>query len=340
MKTTTYIIDKAPDGTPIHAICLTNSNGASVRLTNYGARLLEVRVPDRDNRLDNVLVTPDDILNDTFYMGATIGRFANRIGSAKIVIDGTTYQLDKNDGRNTNHGGFAGFDRRAWQWEEIEGGVRFTLVSPDGEGGYPGTETVSVEYRWDEGNRLTIHYHGTTDSATYLNMTNHAYFDLSCNNGKQKGAIYRHELLINSHKILDTTPDFIPTGKKVFVDGTPFDFTIAKAIGTDIHADNEQLRWNRGYNHCYVLKEAKSDTIVDAATLHDPDSGRWLKVQTDLPAILLYTAGYYPTPDCAVCLEAQYYPDTPSHPDFPSCLLRPDEIYNHTTIFTFGCEKL
>lgn len=216
--------------------------------------------------------------------------------------------------------------------------MRFTLVSADGEGGYPGTVTVSVEYLWDDDNRLTIRYHGTTDRATYLNMTNHAYFDLGGNNGKHEGAIYGHELKIPSHHILDTTSDFIPTGKKVIVDGTPFDFTKSKPVGTDIHADNEQIKWNRGYNHCYVLKEEKSGILVDAATLHDPESGRWLKVQTDLPAVLLYTAGYYTTPDCAVCLEAQYYPDTPSHPDFPSCLLHPGETYRQTTIFAFRCD--
>lgn len=320
-------------------ITLTNANGASVRLTNWGARLLEVRIPDREGHLDNVVVTPEDVIGDTFYMGATVGRFANRIGKAQIIVDGTTYRLDKNDGENTNHGGNIGFDRRLWQWKQTGNTARFTLTSPDGECGFPGTVNVSVEYRWDDDNCLTIIYDGTTDAATYLNMTNHTYFDLSCHNGKQQGAIYGHELQIRSHHILDTTADFIPTGKKVCVDGTPFDFTNAKPIGSDIHADNEQLRWNRGYNHCYVLKEEKSETMIEAATLRDPDSGRWLKVSTDLPSVLLYTAGYFPVPDSAVCLEAQYYPDTPSHPDFPSCLLRPGETHHHTTVFAFGCEK-
>ena len=281
-----------------------------------------------------MLVSPTDLLSDEFYMGAIVGRFANRIGGARLCIDGQTYELEKNDGQNTNHGGFSGFDRMLWDWEVLDEGVHFTRLSPDGEGGYPGNVRITVEYRWNDDNELSIRYYGTTDRATYLNLTNHAYFNL----GDKGEKITGHVLRIPSHTMLDTTPQFIPTGKQVKVDGTPFDFTFAKPIGQDLYANHKQLKWNKGYNHCYVLKTEKSPDMVEAARLSEPTTGRSLTVKTNLPSVLLYTAGYYVHPDTAVCLEAQYYPDTPSHPDFPSCLLRPGEEYRQTTVFRFDTE--
>ncbi|WP_456094840.1 aldose epimerase family protein [Paraprevotella xylaniphila] len=334
MRINTQVICNMPTGTPAYGFRLTNSTGAVVELTNWGARWLSAIVPDKHGEMANVLVRPTDLLSDGFYMGAIVGRFANRIGDARFCINGQIYQLEKNDGQNTNHGGFSGFDRMLWDWEILDDGVRFKRLSPDGEGGYPGNVHVTVEYRWTDDNELSIRYYGTTDKATFLNLTNHAYFNL----GGKKERITGHILHIPSHTMLDTTPQFIPTGKRVNVDGTPFDFTSAKPIGQDLYDDHEQLKWNKGYNHCYILKTEKSPDMVEAAWLSNPTTGRSLTVKTDLPSVLLYTAGYYVYPDTAVCLETQYYPDTPSHPDFPSCLLRPGEEYRQTTVFRFDTE--
>ena len=259
-----------PTGTPVYVFRLTNSTGAVVELTNWGARWLSAIVPDRNGEMANVLVSPTDLLSDEFYMGAIVGRFANRIGGARLCIDGQTYELEKNDGQNTNHGGFSGFDRMLWDWEVLDDGVRFTRLSPDGEGGYPGNAHISVEYRWNDDNELSIRYYGTTDRATYLNLTNHAYFNL----GGKREKITGHVLRIPSHTMLDTTPQFIPTGKRVKVGGTPFDFTSAKPIGQDLYADHEQLKWNKGYNHCYVLKTEKSPDMVEAARLAKEEEKR------------------------------------------------------------------
>ena len=258
--------------------------------------------------------------------------FANRIHQASFSIEGTTYLLEKNDGENTNHGGLSGFHKKIWQWKRTDSGIRFLLHSPDMEGGYPGNVQAEVEYQFTETNELTISYHGTTDRPTYLNLTNHAYFNLS----GDKRKITEHELMIPAARILETTSQFIPTGQAQDVKDSPFDFSTSRSIGAHLYDDNEQLHWNKGYNHCYILKEESSDTLLTAAVLSDPFSGRRLTVRTDLPGVLLYTAGYLaPTPDIGVCLETQYFPDTPSHPHFPSCLLMPGEEYRHRTIYTF-----
>lgn len=335
MKVTHKIEAFTQSGEPVLKFTVKNSSGAIVEFTNWGARWITAVVPDINGILANVLIGPEKFsgyLSDTYYMGATIGRVANRIANASFTINGETYLLEANDGRNTNHGGYSGFHQKIWQWEELPDGVRFHLNSPDGEGGYPGNVSITTEYRFNEKNELLVSHHAETDSATYINLTNHAYFNLS---GTRK-KIVEHWLQIPSDRILDTTSAFIPTGQQLKVAGTPFDFTTPKQIGRDLYSDNEQLRWNKGYNHCYVLKDEASPQIVHAATLYDPETGRQLILKTDLPGILLYTAGYYEEPDTAVCLETQFYPDTPSHLDFPSCLLHPGEIYEHSTLFSFG----
>lgn len=323
-----------PSGEPVYRIRLTNESGAFVEVTNWGARWITSMVPDANGRLANVLAGYDCIeeyLSDSYYMGAIVGRFANRIANARFTIHGETFHLEANDGHHTNHGGFSGFHNKLWEWQEIDGGVRLELTSPDGEGGYPGTIRVKVDYLWSEDNELSIRYYGQTDRPTYLNMTNHAYFNLTGRREK----ITSHYLTIPSEWILDTNSKFIPNGKKVSVLGTPFDFTHRKQIAKDLYAAHQQLAWNKGYNHCYVLKEASSPDLLTAASLCETESHRRLTVKTDLPGVLLYTAGYYARPDTAVCLETQYFPDTPSHPHFPSCLLNPGEVYDHLTVYRF-----
>lgn len=319
---------------PVYRFRITNSLGAYVELTNWGARWITAMLPDMDGKLCNVIQgydKLDEYLTDSYYMGAIIGRFANRISGASFAINGISYSLEANDGRNTNHGGASGFHQKRWQWELLPDGVCFMLCSPDGEGGYPGNLCITVEYRWNEQNELSICYHGVTDRTTYLNMTNHAYFNLS----GRKEKITHHRLTVPSRWMLDTTSECIPTGGEVEVAGTPFDFTTPTEIGKGLNADHQQLRWNRGYNHCYVLKRASSPDVLLAAQLYDPLSGRCLKVETNLPGVLIYSGGYLEHPDTAICLEAQYFPDTPSHTGFPSCLLKPGEEYQQQTIYKF-----
>ncbi|MCD8318520.1 MAG: galactose mutarotase [Paraprevotella sp.] len=335
MRIESMLTRQTGTGLPLCIFRLKNSSGAYVELTNWGARWLAAAVPDATGRLENVLLRPSRLWEDNFYMGAVVGRFANRIALAQFTLDGTIYHLEKNDGENSNHGGWSGFHQKLWNWSEQKDGVTFTVFSPGGEGGYPGNVQVTVTYRWNERNELRIDYRGRTDRTTYLNLTNHAYFNLSGKGEK----ITRHILRIPSHTILDTTKDFIPTCLRTDVYGTPFDFTEGKAIGKDLYTDHIQLRRNKGYNHCYILKSVPSDTITEAACLLDPDTGRTLTVETDLPSVLLYTAGYYFRPDTAVCLETLYYPDTPSHPDFPSCIIRPGQEYRQTTIYRFGIRE-
>lgn len=338
MKVTHKTETHTQTGEPVLRFTIQNPSGAIVELTNWGARWITATVPDANGILANVLKGYKELsgyLNDTYYTGATIGRFANRIAGASFTLGRQTFRLEANDGQNTNHGGYSGFHQKIWQWEELPDGIRFHLNSPDGEGGYPGNIRMTTEYRFNENNELSVRHQAETDRSTYINITNHAYFNLSGTNRR----ITEHWLHIPADRILDTTSGFIPTGERVRVTGTPFDFTIPKQIGKDLYADNEQLRWNKGYNHYYILKDESSPERIQAATLYDPDSGRHLIVKTDLPGILLYTAGYHKEPDTAACLETQFYPDTPSHPDFPSCLLQPGEIYEHYTLFSFGVSK-
>ena len=248
-------------------------------------------------------------------MGAIVGRFANPIGGARLSASMGKPTNWKNDGQNTNHGGFSGFDRMLWDWEILDDGVRFKRLSLDGEGGYPGNVHVTVEYRWTDDNELSI-----------LLLWNDRQGNLSESDepcllqfGRQKRANHRAHI---THPVTYDVGHHLtvhPYGKTGKCGRHAFRFYFSQALGQDLYDDHEQLKWNKGYNHCYILKTEKSPDMVEAARLSDPTTGRSLTVKTDLPSVLLYTAGYYVYPDTAVCLETQYYPDTPSHPDFPSC---------------------
>lgn len=224
MKIAHKIETYTSDGEPVLRFTVMNSSGVYMEFTNWGARWITASVPDVQGALDNVLIGYDSLagyLEDSYYMGATIGRFANRIADASFTIDRKTFHLEANDGNNTNHGGFSGFHNKVWQWEELPDGIRFSLYSPDGEGGFPGNIRVITDYRFNEDNELSVRHYAETDCATYINMTNHAYFNL-CGKGKK---ITEHRLHIPADRILDTTPAFIPTGKRMNVKNTPFDFT-------------------------------------------------------------------------------------------------------------------
>ena len=342
--------DYLPDGREVVAYTLKNTSGAYVKILNYGGILNQICVPDRDGKLADVICGYDTIegyLTAGGYQGALIGRFGNRIGQAKFVLDGKEYNLYKNDGDNHLHGGKDGFDKKFWDasaWE-INGTSYLALsyVSPDGEEGYPGTLTVKVVYSFTEDNTLTIEYHAATDKATVLNLTNHAYFNMA---GYENGRLEDQLLYVNADATTAVGAGLIPTGEIADVTGTPFDFRKEKTIGQDINADDEALILGAGYDHNFVLNN-KVGVVCHAATLSDPVSGRSMSVYTDQPCMQVYTANCINEDDapfkgnvpqkkrCAVCFETQHAPDAVNHPNFVSAVLRPGEIYHYTTIFAF-----
>ncbi|MCU6769708.1 galactose mutarotase [Barnesiella propionica] len=342
MKITKRVFGYAASGEPVFLFRLVLDNGAYAEICNYGATLVSVVVPGKKGRFNDVVLgytSLDGYISDTCYLGATVGRFANRIGDAQFHLNGKLYQLEQNDGENTNHGGFSGFHKKIWDYEIKDSGLVLTLESPDGEGGYPGNIRVEVSYTFTENMCLLIHYKGRTDRDTYLNLTNHAYFNLS-----GTGNILDHKLFIPSAYMLDTTQQYIPTGEMIPVRNTVFDFSAPMCLGTHIHEPLPQLIWNKGYNHCYEVRNNKK--IALAAELTCEESGRSLEVHTTLPGILLYTAGFLDSalpgksgsrysPYEGVCLEAQYFPDTPHHANFPSCLLTPVDEYDEQIEYRF-----
>lgn len=325
-------------------IRLAATDGSYIELTNYGATWVSAYMPDGAGVCNDILLgyaTLQDYLADTSYMGSTVGRYANRLRNASIVVDGTTYPLEANDGINTNHGGTSGWHRCVWQWCEIPNGVRFILQSPHLQGGFPGNVEAIVEYTMNDNHQVTIRHKATTDAPTHINMTCHAYFNLS----SRQESVDKHLINIFSNTILDTDATFIPTSRVVKVENTPFDFTRLRAIGERRNENNPQLQWNRGYNHCYPL--GKPGELHKAAYVELQETGRCMLVETTLPAVLFYSAGYLESsktgrcgtvhkPSTGFCLETQFYPDSPAHKDFPSTLLRPGEVYDYITKFTFG----
>ena len=333
-------------GKEVYLVTISHSSGACIKIMNYGATWVSALIPDINGTLADVLLgysTLEGYLSDTNCMGSTVGRFANRINHARFILHDQTYLLDKNDGDNNIHGGFTGFHHQVFDYEQTGDAVVFTYHSPDGEGGFPGNVTVKITYSFSDDLKVRIHYRATTDKDTYLNLTNHAYFNLS---GDEN--ILNHQLQISSDKILDTNDWFIPTGEYKPVEGTPFDFKVMKAVGENIHEQNLQLIRNRGYNHCYPLEfQVLKKQQLPAATLSDPTSHRQLKLFTTLPSVLIYTAGFLKSvlpgksgkkhhPFEGICLEAQFYPDSPNHPYFPTCLIQKNEVYHHEIEFHFS----
>lgn len=326
---------------------ISHDSGARIQITNYGATWVSAVVPDKNGNLGDVILGYDNLdgyLSDTNYMGSTVGRFANRINRARFILNGQPCFLDKNDGENTNHGGYYGFNSQMFDFEITEDTVVFSLRSPDGEGGFPGNVHIRVCYSFSADLRVLITFGATTDMDTFLNLTNHAYFNLA-----GSGNILKQQLQVSATEILETNEQYIPTGKLIPVAGTPFDFTKMRPIGDKINEDDRQLIWNRGYNHCYPINIIHSAAQPQpAATLFDPASGRRLRLFTTLPSVLVYSAGFLESrllgklglnykPVDGICLEAQFYPDSPNHPQFPSCLLRKDDVYDQVLEFQFSC---
>jgi aldose 1-epimerase len=340
-------IEKKPfgmaDKAPVTLYTLTNAEGNSVQMIDYGAIIVSIQVPDRQGKKVNVTAGFDSIdgyLQRHPYFGSTVGRFCNRIAKGKFTLEGKTYSLAINNGPNHLHGGEVGFDKKMWSVEELKSdtsvGLRFTLVSPDGDEGYPGTLTTIAEYVWDNSNALTLTFKASTDKPTVLNLTNHAYFNLA---GPGSGTVYNHELTLSADEYLPVDDTMIPTGQTASVVGTPLDFTSAHKIGERI----AELKATNGYDHCFVVRGATGQ-LRTAAFVIDPSSGRSMTVETTQPGVQLYTGNFlqgipgsanYKMHE-AFCLETQHYPDSPNQPNFPTTVLKPGEPFTEVTKFTFG----
>lgn len=344
------------DGEQVMLFTLTNANGMEVKITNYGGIITSVVVPDRDGNLDNVTLGFDNL--DAYvaghpYFGNITGRYANRIARGTFTIDGQIYYLALNNGPNTLHGGDKGFDKVVWAAEEVSGdgevGVKLSRVSPDMEEGYPGNLTVEVTYTLTNDNEIRIDYHATTDAPTHVNLTNHAYWNLA---GDGSGSIDDHVLTLMASHYTPVDANLIPTGEIAPVADTPMDFTTPHPIGERIRNDFEQLVLGRGYDHNFVLdRESADDTsLIVAAVVEEPESGRTLTISTTEPGIQFYSGNFldgtvigaagkmYRQGD-GFALETQHYPDSPNQPDFPSTLLEPGEEFNSTTVYAFSTSE-
>jgi aldose 1-epimerase len=338
------------DGRAVNLYTLTNSHGLEVRAMNYGGIIVSMRVPDRKGQFADIVLgheTLEGYLPNPPYIGAAVGRYANRIANGSFTLDGKTYTLPKNDGPNTLHGGVTRtFDKVVWDDEPLKGdtpGVRFTYLSKDGEEGFPGNLTAKVTYSLTDDNELEIDYQATTDKATPINLSQHSYFNLA---GEGSGEILNHELMLNADRFTPVDKNLIPTGELRPVKGTPFDFTTSTKIGARIDDNYEQLVLGHGYDHNFVINR-KGGGLELAARVYEPTSGRVLEVLTTQPGIQFYTGnfldgtvtgkqGHVYKHRNALCLETQHFPDSPNHPDFPSTILKPGKTFHEKAVFKFS----
>jgi len=340
-----------PDGANVDLFTLTNAHGLEVRVITYGAVIVSIKTPDRNGRFEDVVTgfdTLDDYRTRSRFFGAVAGRYANRIANARFTLDGRTYELAANNGRNHLHGGRVGFDKVVWKGSPFERngdvGVVLTYVSPDGDEGYPGRLEASVTYTLTPRDELIVAYGATTDKATPINLTNHSYFNLA---GGGSGTILQHLVTIDADRYTPTDETQIPTGELAPVAGTPFDFRAPSAVGARIDADDEQIRRAGGYDHNFVLN---GSGLRHAARVVDPSSGRTMDVATDQPGLQFYTgnrldgsavgkSGHVYARRTAMCFETQHFPDSPNHANFPSTILRPGQRFRSRTVFTFGVTR-
>lgn len=344
---------KTPDGNPVDVYTLTNSHGLEARVINFGGILLSLRVPDRNGKLDDVVLGFDSLepyfTNDPHF-GSIIGRYANRIANGKFTLDGVEYTLPKNNGPNTLHGGVKGFDKVLWQVEpsENEKGVALVLryTSKDGEEGFPGNLKTKVTYTLTDSDELAIEYEASTDKATPVNLTSHGYFNLA---GQGTGDVLAHELQINADRFTPVDKNLIPTAELRPVKGTPLDFAKSNPIGARINDNYEQLVLAHGYDHNFVINR-KRPGLELAARVHEPSTGRILEIYTTEPGVQFYSANFLDgtitgkqgrvyKQHYAFCLETQHFPDSPNHPSFPSTILRPGQTYDSRTVYKFSADK-
>ncbi len=333
---------------------LENESGMTVRVTNYGAIITSIIVPDRNGKRADVALGYDrveDYINavDKPYFGAVVGRYGNRIAKGEFTLDGETYSLLQNNGENHLHGGAIGFDKVVWAVDEYVEGKSLTLsyLAKDKEEGYPGNLELIIVYTLADDNSLVVDYHATTDKATPINVTQHTYFNLK---GEGQGTILDHKLMLNAKTFTPVDESLIPTGEMPAVAGTPFDFTTAKAIGHDIDQQNEQLVFGLGYDHNWILnKDGKEGELSLAAQVHEPSSGRVMEIYTTEPGIQFYCGNFLDgrlkgksgkpyVHRGGFCLETQHFPDSPNQPNFPSTILKPGETYESKTVFKFSAK--
>jgi aldose 1-epimerase len=342
------------DGRAVDAYTLTNAHGLEVKAMTYGGIITSILVPDRTGKLGDIVLGFDSLagyLKASPYFGAIVGRYANRIANARFTLDGRTYRVPANDGKNSLHGGTTGFDKVLWDAQPFHAdgavGLILTHTSPAGDQGYPGTLTARVTYRLTDKGELEVDYEATTDAATPVNLTQHSYFNLA---GEGTSDILGERLTIYADSFTPIDSTLIPTGKLVGVDATPFDFRVSTPIGARINGQDEQLARGRGYDHNFVLNGSPSlDHLVHAAAVLDPGSGRTLDVYTSEPGLQFYSgnfldgtlhgkSGHVYAHRSGFCLETQHFPDSPNQRAFPSTILKPGQTYRSKTVFVFGVQ--
>jgi aldose 1-epimerase len=344
------LFGKLKDGREVYEFTLKNKKGAEMKVITYGAAIVSLTVPDRKGKYEDVVFGYDNLdgyLQGTYYFGAVVGRFANRIDKGKITLEGKTYQLSVNDGPNELHGGKIGFDKVVWDAKTFQGkqgpSIELTYVSPDGEMGYPGKVTIHVTYTLTNDNSLKVYYEGTTDKTTILNPSQHTYFNLS---GNPNNTILTDQIKINADGFTPVDKGLIPTGKIEKVAGTPLDFKKLTAIGDRINDKNEQMEFGKGYDFNWVLNNYNGK-VREAAAVYNPESGRYMQVLTDQPGLQFYSGNFLNGLQAgkggvaykfrsALALEAQHFPDSPNKPKWPSVVLKPGQVYKQTTIYKFS----
>jgi len=338
---------RTPEGEEVSLYTLTNAKGLRARITNFGAILVSLHVPDRHGKLDDITLGFDNLegyIGQTTYFGATVGRYANRIGNAKFTLDGVEYKLAANNGPSHLHGGLKGFDKVVWKQEEVTASedlawAKMSYLSKDGEEGYPGNLHCTVTYTLTNEDELRISYEAETDKKTVLNLTNHTYWNLA---GQGSGNVLRHELMVNASRFTMVDKNLIPTGPTASVMDMPLDFLAPKAIGARIR----QL--SNGYDHNYVLK-GREGVLKECAQVHEPGSGRMMEIHTTEPGVQLYTGNFLDgsvvgkggnayDKNAGFCLETQHFPDSPNKPDFPSTILEPGQKFTSLTVHKFSAK--
>jgi aldose 1-epimerase len=338
------------DGVPVELYTLTNEMGMKVSIATYGGAVVSLTAPDRAGKFADIVLGCDDVRGyekQDAYFGALIGRYGNRIGGAQFTLDGVEYRLARNNGANTLHGGPRGFDKRVWHAREVDrpegSAVRLTYVSEDGEEGFPGNLSVTVDYILTAKNELTIAYTAETSRNTVVNLTNHSYFNLA---GQGEGDILEHGVMINADRYLPVDSGLIPTGELRAVKGTPFDFTNATTIGPRIGQNDQQLKFGKGYDHNWVLNRSNGG-MSKAAEVYEPKGGRVMEVWTTEPGLQFYTGNFL---DGTIhgkggrvyahrggfVMETQHFPDSPNKAGFPSTLLKPGTVYASKTTYKFS----
>ena len=339
------------EGKEAELISLINKNGMTVNITNYGASIVSIIVPDRNGNFEDVIIgynSAQEYADGTSYHGGTIGRFGNRIADGKFTLNGKEYRLALNYlGVNSLHGGNVGYNKRFWEIIEMqdsdEPSVSLFYTDLDGTENYPGTVDVTVKFTLTSDNEFKIEYFAKTDKDTIINLTNHSYFNLSGSKG-----ISEHLLKINAEYFMPTDKYFIPTGELASVYGTVLDFTEFRRLGDGLEKEYKELEYQGGYDHCFILKDPFK--LREVAIAKDPASGRVMRVYTDMPAMQLYTGNMLDGSEkgkdgepvayrAGFCLETQFAPNSPNLGDeFPSCVLKPDEEYKHITVYKFEVE--